>query len=72
MRRAVGIALEGDGGNRDHRELGEPSFEAVVLRLAFDKTEPPTVVVNDDGDVVRIVEGRCAAIEGGVVEGLLR
>src|SRR5208282_578907 len=35
---------------------------------AFSQAEPPAVVMDHDGDVVRIVEGRRAAIERGVVE----
>ena len=51
---------------------GKPLFQIVVFRLAFGQTEPPAVVVDDDGDVIRIVEGRRAAIERGVVEVPLR
>ena len=47
---------------------GEPLFELVVFRLAFGQAEPPAIIVDHDGDVIRIVEGRGAAIERRVVE----
>ena len=51
---------------------GKPLFQIVVFRLAFSQAEPPAVIVDHDGDVIRIVEGRRAAIERGVVEVPLR
>ena len=72
MRRAVGIALERDGRHRDDRAFGEPLFQIVIFRLAFGEAEPPAVIVDHDVDVIRIVEGRRAAIERGVVEVPLR
>ena len=50
------------------RARGESLFQSVVLRLAVGQTEPPAVVVDDDGDVVRVGEGRRAAVERGVIE----
>ena len=41
-------------------------------RLALSEPEPPAVVVDHDGDVVGVVEGRGAALEGRVVEVPLR
>ena len=72
MRRAVRIALERDGGHGDHRRFCEPPLQLVVLGLTFAQTEPPAIVVNGDLDVIRIVEGCRAALEGGVVEGPFR
>src|SRR5688500_10149605 len=43
-------------------------FERVVPRLAFRQAQPPAVIMQQDGDVVRIVEECRAAGEGGVVE----
>ena len=40
----------------------------VILRLAFGQAEPPAVIMDHDGDVIRVVEGRCRAFEGGVVK----
>jgi hypothetical protein len=39
-----------------------------ILRLAFSESEPPTVVMDDDADVIRVVEGCRAAVERGLVE----
>ena len=68
MRRAVGITLKRDGWHGDDGKLGKPLFQIVILRLAFGQAEPPAIVVDHDRDMIRIVEGRRAAIEGGVVE----
>ena len=72
MRRAVGVAFERDRGHRDHRPRGELLLELGVLGFAVGEPEPPAVVVDHDRDVVGVVEGRCAALEGGVVEVPLR
>ena len=68
MRCAVGIALESDGGQVDHRKLGEPPFQFVVLALAIGQAEPPAIVVDYDVDVIRVVESGGGASERGVVE----
>src|SRR5262245_53750528 len=72
MRCAVGITLESDGWHSDHRKLGKLLLQIIKLRLALRKTEPPAVVVNDDGDMIRVGKGRRAAIERGIVKGPLR
>src|SRR5262249_28759296 len=54
--------------NGDDRALREPLLEFVVFRLTLSYANPPTVIVNDDVDVIRVVEGRRAAIEGGAIE----
>ena len=65
---AVGIAFHGDGRHGDHRCLREPLFQIVVARLTLGQAEPPAVVMDSNGDVVRIIERRRAAVEGGVIE----
>ena len=55
--RAVGIAFQRDRGHIDRRRDGEPLLQFVVLRLALGQAQAPAVVVDHDGDVVRIVEG---------------
>ena len=72
MGRAVRVPFERDGRHRNRREGSKPPLQIVVLRLAFDKPEAPAVVMDHDADVVRVVEGRRAAREGGVVELPLR
>jgi hypothetical protein len=42
------------------------------LRSPVGHPESPAVVVDDDGDVIRVVEGGCAAVQRGVVEAPLR
>ena len=68
MRCAVGIALERDGGHADGRTRSQPLLQLVILRLPFRQAKPPAVIVNDDGDVVRVVERRRAARERRIVE----
>ena len=70
--RAIGIAFKGNGGHSDDRTFGKPLFQIVILRLAFSQAEPPAVIMDHDADVIRIVEGRCAAIERGIIEVPLR
>ena len=48
--------------------LGKLLFQVVVSRLAFGEAEPPAVIMDRDVDVIRIVERRRRAIEGGVVK----
>jgi hypothetical protein len=69
---AVGVAFRGDGGYADHRPVGELLLQLLVVGLAVGQVEPPAVVVDHDLDVIGVVEGRRAAIEGGVVEVPLR
>src|SRR5689334_2547092 len=44
VRRAVGVALEGDGRHGDGRRRREPLLEVVVPRLPLGEAEPPAVV----------------------------
>src|SRR5215468_681507 len=69
---AVRVAFKRDRGHGDVWELGELRLERVVLRLAFGEPEAPPIVVDRNGDVIRIVEGRRRPIESGVVEIPLR
>ena len=68
----VGVALERDRGHGDDGAFGEPLLQLGVLGFAFGQPQPPAVVVDHDRDVIRVVEGRRAAIERGVVEVPLR
>ena len=68
VRCAVGIAFEGNRWHGDVRTFREPLFQIVILPLAFSQPEPPAVIVDHDADMIRVVEGRCAALEGGIVE----
>ena len=68
MRRAVGVAFQGDGRHGDDGRCGELLFEIDIFRLALGEAQAPAVIVDDDRDMVRIVERGRAAIEGRVVE----
>jgi len=62
------IAFEGNRRHGDGRKLSELLFELVILRFAFSQSDPEAIVVNNNSNVIRIVEGRRGAIEGGIVE----
>lgn len=67
-RDAIGIAVKGDGRHSDNRAVGKSLSQVVVLRVAFSQAQPPAVVMDHDPDVVRVVEGRCGAVERGIIE----
>jgi hypothetical protein len=66
--RAIGGAFKGDGGHGDHGTFGKPLFKVVILRFAFGQADPPTVIMDDDADMIRVIEGRRAAVERSVIE----
>ena len=68
MRRSVGITLKSNRGYRDYRTRGQPRFQLVIFRLTFSQTKAPSVIVDHDGNVVRILKGSCAATERGMIE----
>ncbi len=69
---AVGISFECDCGDGDDGGFGKFFFEVVVFWLARGEAKTPAIVVDDDGDVVRVVEGLSGAIVGGIVKVPLR
>ena len=70
--RAVEVAGDGDRRNGDRGPAGERPLEPEVALLALREAQPPAVVVDHDVDVVRVVERRRGAVEGGVVDVPLR
>src|SRR5438552_1832706 len=68
MWRTICIAFEGNGGHAYERALGQPLFQIVVSGLAFNEREPPPTVMDHDGDVIWIIEGRRTAIERRIVK----
>jgi len=64
----IRIAFEGNSGHGDGREHRELLFEIVKLWFAFGQSEPKAIVVNHDGHVIRIIEGRRGAIECSIIE----
>src|SRR5262249_44030425 len=72
VRRAIGIAFKGDGRHGDDRTYGKPLFKVVIFPLAFGQADPPAVTMDDDADVIRVIEGRRAAVERSIIEVPLR
>src|SRR5207244_8576447 len=68
VERAIGVTFKGDGGHGDDWTFGEPLFQLVILGLALSQSEPPAIVMDHDTDVVRVIEGRCRAIERRIGE----
>ena len=68
----IGIAFKSDGRHGDDRTRGEALFEIVIFGLAFRQAEPPAVIMDDDGDVIRVVKRPCAAIKRRIIEVPLR
>src|ERR671921_1915926 len=69
---SIGITFKGNGGHGDDRTFGKPLFQIVIFRFAFSQAEPPAVIMDHDADVIRVVEGRRAAIERGIIDVPLR
>src|SRR5579864_4541875 len=65
---AIGIAFKSDSRYGDVRSFSKPLFQIVIFGLAFSQSEPPAIIMDHDTDMIWIVEGRCAAIERGIVE----
>jgi hypothetical protein len=66
------ITFKGNGGHGYDRTFGQPLFQIVVFCLAFSQAEPTAAIMDRDGDMVRVVQGRCAAIKRGIIELKLR
>ena len=68
MRCAVRLPLHRNVRDGDNLTFGEPLFQIIIFRFALSESKPPTVIVNRDVDVVRIIKGLCATLEGRIVE----
>src|SRR5215469_16554850 len=68
VRRPVGITFKGDCRHVDERGCGQSLLQAVEFRLALSEAEAPAVIVDHDGDMIRIVERLSRAIERGIIE----
>jgi hypothetical protein len=65
----IGIVFQGHRGHCDVRKFGKPLFQLVIVRLAFGQSKPIAIKMDHDADMIRVVEGRGAALEGGLVKG---
>src|SRR6266550_100258 len=72
MRGAICVAFHRDRRHTYGRRRSDDLVEMRVPRFALSKGYPPTVVVNDDRDVIRILERPRGAIERLVVKFPLR
>jgi hypothetical protein len=70
--RTIGITLQRDGGHSDDGPCGQLLFKLVIVPLAFSQADPPAVIMDHDADMIRVVEGRGAAIERRIIEVPLR
>src|ERR1700759_2279475 len=68
MRCAIGVAFQRDRRHGNVRGSSEALFECVVFGFAFGEAESPTIIVNYDGNIVRVIERPGAALERVVVE----
>ena len=64
----IGITFERDGRHRDNGRFRKSPVQIVVFGFAFGQADSPAIIMDYDGDVIRIIEGRCGAIESGIVE----
>ena len=72
VRRTIGITFKRNSRHGDDRKCGKPLFQIIVLRLTFSQAEPPTIIMDYDGDVIGIVESCGATSERRVIESPLR
>src|SRR5262249_60814578 len=64
----ISIAFKRHGRHRDDRELSELLLQCLVFRLALNQSQPPSIIMDDDVDMIRVLERRRAAIECRVIE----
>lgn len=55
VRRAVGVALQGDGRYTNGRRLGEFLLQRRVVGFAEDQAQAPALVDHRDGAVIRVL-----------------
>jgi len=68
MRRSIGVTFERNGRDRDNGIDRQPLFQIGISCFAFGEALAPAIIVDGDGNMVRVFEGLCAALEGGVIE----
>ena len=55
-------------GDRNRRQGRKAALQICVLRIADDKTEAMAIAMDYNIDIVGIVECRCRAVEGRIIE----
>jgi len=50
----IRITFKGDRGYGNDRTRGKSLFQIVIFRLTFGDANPPAIVMDRDGDVVRV------------------
>src|ERR1700730_1210067 len=65
---AVAGAVQRDGGDGNGRQRRQPALQPGIVRIAGRQAEAMAIAVDHDIDIIRVVEGRRRAREGGVVE----
>ena len=65
---AVEVAADGDGGHADGWLARQALLVGGITSFALSQAQPPSVVVDHDGDMVGIVERRRAQVVGRVGE----
>ncbi len=68
MRRPVRITFKRDRRHGYYRACGQSLFKIVIFRLAFCQSEPPSIVMNSDRDVIGIIKGDCTAIKSRCIK----
>jgi hypothetical protein len=66
------MAFQRHCGHGDGRTFSEPLFQLIIVRLVFGQSEPPAIIKDHDADMIRVLEGRGAALERGIIEVPLR
>ena len=56
--------LKSNGWHANRGTFGKLAFQIVILRFAFGQVLPPTIIMDNDSDVIRVIEGCRSAIRG--------
>ena len=65
--RTVEITSDSDCRYGDNGTLERLLFQIVISWLAFRQAQLPAVIMDNDGDMIRVVKGRCGAVERSII-----
>ena len=68
MRRTIGITFKSNRWDGYNRACRKSSFEVIIFPFTFSEAKTPAVIVNHDGNVIRILKSSRAAIKGRIIE----